>query len=269
MDIKALLIMLLFLTVLLRESSSVNDKEWSSDNALVKLKELVVANHFQTDIDEAKISNETEKHFYQRFLISSQWDVDNAYQKLKQTIEWRKVENMSHYCPEELAMMDNRNNDNNMLGSNATQLRDKHGHPIFLFQFGHAAGMVHKSITREAFMRYLIWQLEQATGLLSEDVDKFVMVLYLQGLSLFQLLSGTNLSIIKNFNYIAATYYPETLERMVVMNVPSMFSRVWKIVKPLLNDTTRSKVLLLSKEKTEDSPLLEFINNEKLLKKKC
>eukprot|EP00546_Thalassionema_frauenfeldii_P010031 CAMPEP_0178924710 /NCGR_PEP_ID=MMETSP0786-20121207/17478_1 /TAXON_ID=186022 /ORGANISM="Thalassionema frauenfeldii, Strain CCMP 1798" /LENGTH=231 /DNA_ID=CAMNT_0020599451 /DNA_START=153 /DNA_END=845 /DNA_ORIENTATION=- len=227
MHIKAFFIILLFLTVLLCESLSVNDKAWNSDNALMKLKELVEANHFQTDIDEAKISNEAETHFYQRYLISSQWDIDSAYLKLKETIEWRKAENISHYCPDELAMIDDRNTDNNMLGSNATLLRDEHGHPIFFFQFGHAAGMVHKSITREAFMRYLVWQLEKATGLLSEDVDKFVMVLDLQGLSLLQLFSGTNLSIIKDFNRIAATYYPETLQRMVVMNVPSMFSRVW------------------------------------------
>lgn len=45
----------------------------------------------------------------------------------------------------------------------------------------------------------------------------------------------------------------------MIVNAPSWFSLIWKIIKPLVNERTRKKVRIVSKSETYKT-LLEFID---------
>ncbi|KAI8340691.1 CRAL-TRIO domain-containing protein [Chlamydoabsidia padenii] len=58
------------------------------------------------------------------------------------------------------------------------------------------------------------------------------------------------------------SYYPETLNRLFVVNAPSAFLVMWKIVKPWLNEKTLDKVQILGKDYPTE--LLKYIDREAL-----
>lgn len=48
---------------------------------------------------------------------------------------------------------------------------------------------------------------------------------------------------------IFQSYYPETLGHAIVWNAPTVFSAVWKIVKPMLDPVVREKIAFCSNAK--------------------
>lgn len=48
---------------------------------------------------------------------------------------------------------------------------------------------------------------------------------------------------------IFQSYYPETLGHAIVWNAPTVFSAVWKIVKPMLDPVVREKVAFCNNAK--------------------
>lgn len=85
-------------------------------------------------------------------------------------------------------------------------------------------------------------------------------ILDLKGVSLSSFSSVY--STIKEFSAVAQNYYPEMLGKMFIINTPMLFTAVWSLVKPLLDEVTVSKIQILGY--SYQSKLLEMIDAENL-----
>lgn len=90
-----------------------------------------------------------------------------------------------------------------------------------------------------------------------------VCILDLANLTMGQLNSKT-LAIIKEQSAIDSLCFPETLNKMYIINSPRFFSATWTMIKGWLDPRTSSKVEVLSSRKTWEKSLLEYIDVDQL-----
>lgn len=50
------------------------------------------------------------------------------------------------------------------------------------------------------------------------------------------------ISFVKQTVSLTSTHYPARSYRMLLLNVPGWFNLIFKLIKPMLNDTMRQKV---------------------------
>ncbi|KAJ3132817.1 cytosolic factor, phosphatidylinositol/phosphatidylcholine transfer protein, partial [Physocladia obscura] len=66
--------------------------------------------------------------------------------------------------------------------------------------------------------------------------------------------------IVKGVSAVAQDYYPEMLGKMYVINAPMLFTGVWTLVKPMLDEATVNKIVILGSNYLPS--LLETIDTE-------
>jgi CRAL/TRIO domain len=88
-------------------------------------------------------------------------------------------------------------------------------------------------------------------------------VLDLEHLTMGQLNSRT-MEIIKEQSAIDSLCFPETMNKMMIVNGPRFFGATWSIIKGFLDPRTSSKIEVISSKKTWQKRLLEFIDAEQL-----
>jgi len=67
---------------------------------------------------------------------------------------------------------------------------------------------------------------------------------------------------LKNIICIGNNYYPETIYKMFIINVPFMFQSVWSIIKIFIPKRTQNKIHILSRG--QENILYEYIDKDKL-----
>ena len=70
---------------------------------------------------------------------------------------------------------------------------------------------------------------------------------------------GDNMDFVKRTVAIANQHYPERAYVIFVVNAPSWFSWLWKMVKPMVHENTQKKVKILAKREIL-SGLLEHVD---------
>ena len=69
-------------------------------------------------------------------------------------------------------------------------------------------------------------------------------------------------SLIREVSVIAQNYYPEMLGRMFMINSPVLFTAVWNMIKPLLDEVTVKKISIMGSN--YKAALLECIDEANL-----
>lgn len=92
-----------------------------------------------------------------------------------------------------------------------------------------------------------------------------MIVMDLGGLGMAQVTQRA-LAIIKEQSKIDSLCFPETLERMVIVNAPRFFTATWKLIKGWLDPRTSSKVELISSRSTWEKRLRELVDEDQLPK---
>jgi hypothetical protein len=97
------------------------------------------------------------------------------------------------------------------------------------------------------------------------DFNNFqcVCVLDLEHLSTTQL-SQRALGIIKTQTAIDSVCFPETMNKMLLINVPRFFSLTWSIIKGWIDPRTAGKVELISSRKSWEARLRELVDVDQL-----
>lgn len=72
------------------------------------------------------------------------------------------------------------------------------------------------------------------------------------------------LNIVKIQSQIDSLCFPETLNRLLVVNAPSFFSLTWKVIKGWIDERTANKVEIYSNRKNSRKRLLELVNENEL-----
>jgi hypothetical protein len=90
-----------------------------------------------------------------------------------------------------------------------------------------------------------------------------VCVLDLANLTLGQL-SQRSLAIIKEQSAIDSVCFPETMNKMYIINGPRFFGATWSLIKGWLDPRTANKIEVISSRKQWEKALLDYVDIEQL-----
>ena len=93
------------------------------------------------------------------------------------------------------------------------------------------------------FINHVTFIQEYLWGILRQrQEDRVTLVLDLGGLTMPMLFNNEIVSLLKQCVVLTSTHYPQRSHRMVIINVPFWFGKLFAIVKPLLNDAQKAKI---------------------------
>ncbi|KAJ3027680.1 UNVERIFIED_CONTAM: cytosolic factor, phosphatidylinositol/phosphatidylcholine transfer protein [Siphonaria sp. JEL0065] len=129
---------------------------------------------------------------------------------------------------------------------------DKVGRPIYIEQLGLLNLTQLMSVSTEERMqrnhvheyeRLIRYRMKACSEKAGRHLEQSLVILDLKGIALSTFSSVYG--IVRNVSSIAQDYYPEMLGKMFVINAPMLFTGVWTLVKPMLDEATVQKINIL------------------------
>ncbi|KAG0276885.1 cytosolic factor, phosphatidylinositol/phosphatidylcholine transfer protein [Linnemannia exigua] len=148
---------------------------------------------------------------------------------------------------------------------------DKAGRPIYIEHVGVIDIKTLFKVTDEermtkqhvlSYEKLIRDRMPACSKLAGRHIEQCCTILDLKGVSLRQFANA--FGFIKRTSAIAQNYYPEMMGKMYVINAPMMFTSVWGMVKPLLDEVTVKKIVILGS--SYQSTLLQDIDAANLPK---
>lgn len=128
---------------------------------------------------------------------------------------------------------------------------DKWSRPVLIFD-----NTVQNTNVVDDQMNFLAWNLEFATQLMPEGIDKYLVFINLKKFSLF---SAPPFAATKETIHMLCNCYPERLGHCIVYQPPTIFYSFFNAVKIFLDPKTVSKVVFVVGDVSDGSP------NDKLM----
>lgn len=120
-------------------------------------------------------------------------------------------------------------------------------------------------ITPEELIHQFVFVMEWITRKVEPSPypnGKFIRIYDFKGFHMSDIADKEALDIGKKMMEILETYYPERMARAYIVNVPSFFSMVWTMVKPMLDPRTSQKIVLISAKKAILNTLREIMDDD-------
>jgi hypothetical protein len=146
---------------------------------------------------------------------------------------------------------------------------DKEGRPMYIEEIGSIdIKALYKITTPERQIQNLVVEYEKlATYRLpacsvkhNKMIETSCTILDLKGVSLRSFSSV--FGYVKQASTIGQNYYPERMGKFFIINAPLLFSSVWSLVKPMLDEVTAAKIVILGPK--YQKVLLEHIDADSL-----
>ncbi|KAJ1547521.1 cytosolic factor, phosphatidylinositol/phosphatidylcholine transfer protein [Nowakowskiella sp. JEL0078] len=117
--------------------------------------------------------------------------------------------------------------------------------------------LIQHVVEYEKLVNYRLPACSDAAGY---RIEQSCTIIDLKGVSLSNF--SRCFSFVQKVSAVAQNYYPEMLGRMFIVNAPMLFTAVWQLVKPLLDEVTVNKISILGSSYTKN--LLEVIDENNL-----
>lgn len=207
-----------------------------------------------------------------RYLRANSFDVEKTTQHLQRNSSWRKT-----MCVDKLAA----DNPELALGCSLSQLTaifphwhfgyDLTGRPVMYKKYTlFDAAAIQRIANLDSIMKYHIWEQESCMRLCMEQslktgyiVETTTTILDLKNMRLAQVTQDF-LSFMKTIGEVDSKQYPETLGKMFIINAPSAFPFVWRMVRIWLDPGVASKIQVMSGEREWFPVLSECIGLDNL-----
>ncbi|KAH7957473.1 hypothetical protein HPB52_019220 [Rhipicephalus sanguineus] len=175
-----------------------------------------------------------------------------------QCIAWRKANNVDDFSKDDYKPPEfvHRTLIGGMYGV------DKQGGPVWIYPFGNfQIKPFLRGCTVKEILMYMAWRCEQGMKKMREQSKKLgkvvetqVVIFDFDNFSMLQALTAEgkevySVSAVSAFIRMYEANYPERLHQAFVINVPSLFSVLFNLIKPLLTGNTLTKVHVLGKGK--------------------
>uniref|UniRef100_A0A0D9VRB0 CRAL-TRIO domain-containing protein n=1 Tax=Leersia perrieri TaxID=77586 RepID=A0A0D9VRB0_9ORYZ len=156
----------------------------------------------------------------ERFLRARGESVKKAAKHLRAVLSWRETIGADHIMADDFSpeLAD---------GVAYVAGHDDDGRPVVVFRIKQDYPKFH---SQKSFVRLLVFTLEVAVACMSRFVDQFVLLF---DASFFRSASAF-LNLLMGTLKIVADYYPGRLHRAFVIDPPSLFSVLWKGVRPFV-----------------------------------
>ncbi|KAG2182047.1 hypothetical protein INT43_006973 [Umbelopsis isabellina] len=221
-------------------------------------------------------------------------DEEQAVQQLTDTVKWRKENNVDEYpvatsenkLPVLYAIRGFELEDANLtpapglsesvlriasyMGGSCLHKTDKDGCPVYIERLGyHAAKEIAKYTTVDEVVQYHIGCNEflhrvinkQCSAKAGKVINRETVVFDCTGMGWYQFHMPA-LQYLRAVSDSDQKYYPETMNKLFIVNAPSAFVYVWKMVKGWLDPGTIEKIQIFGKDYKE--ALLDHIPAENL-----
>ena len=114
------------------------------------------------------------------------------------------------------------------------------------------------------YVNEYLWQVLEAKNALATMTS----ILDLQGLNFKYIRQKDIVNFMKEFVKTMDTHYPQRAHKTLIVNAPKWFHVLYKMVSPLLRESTKSKIEIYTRGKRQDKALKTWLGNdqaEKLL----
>ncbi|KAL3901071.1 MAG: hypothetical protein SGCHY_000890 [Lobulomycetales sp.] len=221
---------------------------------------------FKRVLDAANITGPYDDNIFLRFLRARKFDLDASVKMFTDYHNWRADYNVESLRDEfelpEYPIV-------RAFYPRYYHRTDKLGRPVYYENLGELnVTQLFAVCTTEKMLRHHVYEYEKLVNYrlpacskaAGTYIEQSCTILDLKGVSLSSFSSVYN--TVKEVSSIAQNYYPEMLGKMFIINSPMLFTAVWSLVKPLLDEVTVSKIEILGS--SYKAKLLEVIDENNL-----
>jgi hypothetical protein len=117
------------------------------------------------------------------------------------------------------------------------------------------------NLSGKELLFHYVYVMEYLWQILEPKPDEtMTSIMDLQGMSLSILGKPELLNIVQMFCSVMDAHFPQRGHKMLLINAPKWFNAVYKILSPLLRETTKNKIFIYSKGKAQDEALDELLS---------
>jgi len=224
---------------------------------LIQFKDLVKSSRGEHDLEFA------------RWLIARQWDVPKAVAMYQNSMKWRQQVGADHILEQfpkspyfQVLVNNYPTNHTDPNCPKVLQLRD--GGHFCIENMGNLSSEAAAVLPIEEIVKYHIYSMELAEKVRkdifieggSKELPQSFVVEDIGGIGMGHL---SMVNVLKQFTKIDSDNYPETLRKVVIINVPTIFSFVWSAVQYFWDENQKAKFEFIEFGKDYKTVLLKAI----------
>lgn len=197
-----------------------------------------------------------------RFLLAEKGDEAKGLARYKETLAWRRDEKLSQilFVPSPGFKVIKENY------PHYYHKRGKNGEPVYYEKPGKinlkalkGAGLNLDDLMHNYIMvTEFLWQIIEP-----DDNKKCISVVDVEGIGLSDF-RGEAVEYVKKAAAVSGKHYPERCAYIIVINIPSWFNVIWNVVKTMIDEVTREKVVMVRGKKNILDALKERIPLENI-----
>lgn len=219
-------------------------------------------------VDENTNDLDDDVELDNRFVAGCEGDVDEAKERYVATLKWRKDNDVDSI----LLRPSHVFTDMKECFTHFTHKKDRLGHLISFEFLGGQRKALHdftaRGVTEEEAMMHHVRMMEFMWKVIDPrpfPEGNMLKIYDIKGISMADLSSDV-VNYTKKWGEMIATYNPERVYQIFIINPPAWFNLIWKLVSPLVNTKTRERIHVLRGHKDITKALLEFVAPENLPK---